>query len=165
MQVRDIEIHTGKADFPVEATMAFSPAPTIDEANAKLRELATKVGANAVIEVEYNSGVSMTSWKSMKATGLAVLRESDEVACEVCAEPIRRAAIKCRFCGADRTAVAAAHSWMTSEPAPATASAGPGLVEPPPLDEPLKGTNNPQMWLIVGAIAFIILTIIGMAAG
>jgi uncharacterized protein YbjQ (UPF0145 family) len=37
--------------------------------NGKLRSMAAKLGANAVINVEYNSGVSMTSWKSMNGTG------------------------------------------------------------------------------------------------
>ena len=113
MQVEQIEIHTGKPDFAFqslrrleakcEATNAFMPAPTMETVNAKLREMAAGLGANAVVEVQYQSGVSMTSWKSMKATGLAVKRISDDYACPNCAETIKRAAKQCRFCGAQLT--------------------------------------------------------------
>ncbi|WP_395391438.1 hypothetical protein WBP07_12530 [Novosphingobium sp. BL-8A] len=84
-KLEDIEIHTGKADFaykPIrrlevkcEASNALMPAPTVDEANGRLRAMAAKLGANAVIEAEYNSGISFTSWKSLKATGIAVVKE------------------------------------------------------------------------------------------
>jgi hypothetical protein len=112
MQIEAIEIHAGAVDFeytPVreleakcEATTAFQRAPTIDDASAKLRQMAASVGANAVINVQYKSGVSMTSWKSMKAIRLAVRRETDDtdyMPCPVCAERIKRAAIKCCFWG------------------------------------------------------------------
>ena len=103
MKIEDIELHVGKVDFPYtairelkakcEASHAFMPAPTETEINAKLRSMAAKVGANAVLNVRYDSGVSLTSWKSMTGTGLAVVRESDDVACSHCAETIKRAAI------------------------------------------------------------------------
>jgi hypothetical protein len=32
------------------------------------------------------------------------------------------------------------------------------------VDEPLKETNNPQTWLIVGAVLFVLLTIMSIAA-
>jgi hypothetical protein len=171
MRIEDIEIHVGAATFeyePIrkleakcEATMAFSPAPTVDEMNGKLRSMAAKVGANAVINVEYNSGVSMTSWKSMKGTGLAVRKLSDEISCPMCAETIKRAAVKCKHCGAD--ILVQANPVAIVEPLPeysgVAANADPSDVEP------LRETNNPQMWLIVGAVVFVLLTIIGMASG
>ncbi|TIC85217.1 heavy metal-binding domain-containing protein [Crenobacter intestini] len=109
MKVQDIEIHVGEPNFPFtpirrveakcESATQFSSAPSIDEANAKLREMAAGLGANAVIDVKYDTGVSVTSWRSMKATGIAVKKDSDDRPCPVCAELIKRAATKCRFCG------------------------------------------------------------------
>jgi hypothetical protein len=169
MRIEDIEIHVGKPDFeytPVrrleakcEATMAFSPAPTVDEMNGKLRSMAAKVGANAIVEVRYDSGVSMTSWKSMKGTGLAVLKLSDEMPCPVCAETIKRAALRCRFCGSDiaHTPAAAGNSPpVEADAVPAAQSFADA--------EPLRETNNPQMWLIVGAVLTFLFMIIAMSA-
>lgn len=169
MRIEDIEIHVGKPDFeykPIrrleakcEATMAFSPAPTVDEMNGKLRSMAAKVGANAIIDVTYDSGVSMTSWKSMKGTGLAVLKLSDEVPCSVCAEPIKRAAKKCRFCGAE-----VQQGQLLVERGSGTGSP-PNIADGVVEAEPLRETNNPQTWLIVGAVLFVLLMLIGMASG
>jgi hypothetical protein len=171
MRIEDIEIHVGTPTFeyePIrkleakcEATMAFSPAPTVDEMNGKLRSMAAKVGANAIVNVEYNSGVSMTSWKSMKGTGLAVRKLSDEINCPLCAEAIKRAAVKCKHCGADITAQD--HLITNVEPL-SELPAKTANVDVPDL-EPLRETNNPQMWLIVGAVVFVLLTFIGMASG
>ena len=76
MELEKIAIVTGRPDFrfeavrrveaKCEATNALMPAPTVAEANDQLRVLAAKVGADAVVEVEYKSGVSMTSWKSLQ---------------------------------------------------------------------------------------------------
>lgn len=167
MKIDDIEIHVGMPDFEYEAirqlqakceaTTAFSQAPTIDEMNGRLRSMAAKVGANAVINVEYNSGASLTSWKSMKGTGLAVRKLTDDITCPLCAELIKRAAVKCKHCGADLTSqVALARSEksqdLTSAPAHATNT---------PLPEPLRETNNPQTWVIVGGVIFVLLMILG----
>src|SRR3954468_18966913 len=99
MRVDQIEIHTGAVDFeyePIrqlevkcEAMTNFSKAPTIQDANLRLQQLASQVGANAVIRVTYDSGISLTAWRSMKATGLAVRKISDEISCPVCAETIK----------------------------------------------------------------------------
>jgi hypothetical protein len=171
MRIEDIEIHVGTPTFeyePIrkleakcEATMAFSPAPTVDEMNGKLRSMAAKVGANAIVNVEYNSGVSMTSWKSMKGTGLAVRKLSDEINCPLCAEAIKRAAVKCKHCGADITAQ---DDLITNVEPFSELPAKTANVDVPDL-EPLRETNNPQMWLIVGAVVFALLTVIGMASG
>jgi hypothetical protein len=171
MRIEDIEIHVGTPTFeyePIrkleakcEATMAFSPAPTVDEMNGKLRSMAAKVGANAIVNVEYNSGVSMTSWKSMKGTGLAVRKLSDEINCPLCAEAIKRAAVKCKHCGADITAQ---DDLITNVEPFSELPAKTANVDVPDL-EPLRETNHPQMWLIVGAVVFVLLTFIGMASG
>jgi hypothetical protein len=170
MRIEDIEIHAGKPPFeyePVrrleakcEASNALMPAPTVEEMNGRLRTMAAKVGADAIIDVTYDSGVSWTSWKSMKGTGLAVRKIPDERTCPMCAETIKRAAIKCRHCGAD----------VEPAPAPTVDAAAPAPGTPPgyrvvDVDEgPLRETNNPQMWAIVGAIVFVILFLFGLAA-
>lgn len=166
MRIQDIEINVGQPDFsftPVrrleakcEAASAFSGAPTIDEVNAKLREMAAGLGANAVVHVEYKSGVSMTSWRSIRGTGLAVNRLSDDMPCPVCAETIKRAALKCRFCGAEVPAEA-----HTAAPATSAGVSPSTLPTPAEQLEPLKTTNNPVWWIIV-VIALIL--IIGMLA-
>lgn len=89
MRVEDIEIHgmeTGPVAFPyravrrvkaqIDAETPLSPAPTREQANALLRQLAASVGADAVVNALYESGASWSSWKSVKATGLAVLRDT-----------------------------------------------------------------------------------------
>lgn len=172
MRIEDIEIHVGKPDFdyePIrrleakcEATMAFSPAPTVEEMNGKLRSMAAKVGANAIVDVQYHSGVFMTSWKSMKGTGLAVLKSSDERACPACAEKIKRAAVRCRFCGADVGTESTATNNV-NEAKPDSSVTDPYSRAPMEM-ETLRETNNPQVWLIVGAVVIFIFMAIGMAS-
>jgi hypothetical protein len=180
MRVDQIEIHAGAVDFeftPVrrleakcEAKTAFSKTPTMADVNLKLQEMASQIGANAVVEVHYDSGMSMTSWRSMKATGLAVKRVADEIPCPVCAEMIKRAAAKCRFCGASLgTATAPAASApateTTGQPWTTQATAAtPRPRSPAPasqLSEPLKSTDNPQtvIWIIAAVVVVLVIIV------
>ena len=109
MRVHSIEIHIGKPDFefqPIrrleakcEASAIHTATPTMDTVNARLREMAAGQGADAVIDVQYSSGMATTSGKSMTATGLAVRRLSDDMPCSNCTELIHRTAKQCKFCG------------------------------------------------------------------
>lgn len=164
MNIEDIEIVAGKPGFEYkavrrlevkcEATNALMPAPTIAEANGRLRALAAKVGANAIVEVDYNSGISFTSWKSLKATGLAVVRQSEDVTCDICAETIKRAAIKCRHCGADRTVIEA--EMVQGDIAVAVASL-PSAALAADMQEPLKDNNNPVIIIAICAVGLFFL--------
>ncbi len=81
MKVTEIEIHAGDVDHPyrtvgeisakVEAATLFPKTPTLEDINFKLQEKASQLGANAVIKLEYNRGMS-------QASGVAVVLESDE---------------------------------------------------------------------------------------
>jgi hypothetical protein len=91
---------------PVQAKLSENSStagapPTIEEVNVKLQELAAQMGANAVINVTYKRGMGVFSWNVLTGIGEAVILESDDKACPICAETIKKAALKCRFCGAD----------------------------------------------------------------
>mgnify|MGYP000017325592 FL=1 len=81
------EIVTGETNRPhrvigpvkarVGALFIFSAAPTVDQVNWKLQETARRMGANGVIKVSYDRGVSATSWKALTARGIAVFFEAE----------------------------------------------------------------------------------------
>jgi hypothetical protein len=82
MKVTEIEIDAGDVDHryrtvgkisaKVEAATLLLKTPTLEDINFKLQEKASQLGANAVIKVEYNRGMS-------QANGVAVVLETDEV--------------------------------------------------------------------------------------
>jgi len=114
VKIADIAIHAdgiaepyetrGEITAKVSKGSLLSKSPTIEDVNFKLQEEASKLGANAVINVKYSRGMSLISYEVLKAVGTAVIVESDEVACPFCAETIKRAAKKCKHCGSDLTA-------------------------------------------------------------
>jgi uncharacterized protein YbjQ (UPF0145 family) len=85
VRVEEIEIVTGDLQRPYEVLgplkarvtsgAVWNKARTVEDVNSKLRKLALKKGANAVINVGYKRGISMTSWKALTATGTAVVAE------------------------------------------------------------------------------------------
>jgi uncharacterized protein YbjQ (UPF0145 family) len=112
MRVEDIEIIAdadlgrpykvlGDVMARVTAGSAWNKARTVEDVNSKLREVALKKGANAIINVSYKRGASMTSWKALTAYGTAVIAESVDRVCPFCAETIKRSAKVCRYCGKD----------------------------------------------------------------
>ena len=157
MRLEDVEIHTGPVSFvyeplrrleaKAEAPTAFHTAPTVEAVNEQLRTLAAGIGADAVIEVAYDRGMSLTSWKAMRASGLAVRKASEDYPCPSCAETIKRAAARCRFCGEALTPYTGA---IAAGPASTrAASASPrALVS----DEPLKSSNAATGWTVVVVI-------------
>lgn len=57
----------------VNKTTLFHPDPTKEAVNEKLKEEASKIGADAVVFVRYGTvGVSMMSWGSLNGKGRAV---------------------------------------------------------------------------------------------
>jgi len=111
MKVTDIAIYSDSLDTPyrslgeitakVSKGSLLSKSPTIEDVNFKLQEEALRLGANAVLNVTYDRGMSLMSYEVLKAKGLAVVAESDEMQCPLCAETIKRQAKKCKHCGAD----------------------------------------------------------------
>jgi hypothetical protein len=106
-RAEDVEIHPGLPSFEyktirrVEAKSEFKVhkgLPTAEDASSRLRALAARLGANAVVNAMYQRTTSSGSYGGITATGLAVVLPED-IACPTCAETIKRKAQKCRFCG------------------------------------------------------------------
>jgi len=99
-----VELFTGEPERPYQVlgeVWAKQDDGNIEDCNAVLIEQATQMGADGIINLNYQRKVSLFSFSQLNAKGTAVKFESQEVACPVCAEMIKRAAKKCRFCQAD----------------------------------------------------------------
>jgi hypothetical protein len=112
VQPERIEVHTadlvdrvirvcGLVRARVASATVFSNARTMEDVNSGLREKAAALNANAVVQVRYVRGISATSWKTLTASGIAVVIDSDERECPYCAEHVKAKAKLCRYCGHD----------------------------------------------------------------
>lgn len=83
VQSSDIAIYQGQPETPFEALgeikarkgaqpTPFNKRPSEEQINVKLREQASKLGADAIINVTYKPGVIPSSWRGMTAKGTAV---------------------------------------------------------------------------------------------
>ncbi|GAA3722076.1 hypothetical protein GCM10022421_33390 [Oceanisphaera sediminis] len=62
----------GPIEVSVKKLTVFHKDPTKEQANEALIEKARMVGANAVVNVSYKSGVGLTTWGYMDAKGTGV---------------------------------------------------------------------------------------------
>ena len=62
----------GPIEVSVKKATIFHKDPTKEQANEALTESARVIGADAVINVTYQSGIGMMSWGYMDATGTGV---------------------------------------------------------------------------------------------
>jgi uncharacterized protein YbjQ (UPF0145 family) len=60
------------------AKTAFSKQLDMSEGEEALRKKAAKMGADAVIDVKLDRGVSFWSWKAVKGTGTAIAWEDQD---------------------------------------------------------------------------------------
>lgn len=95
----------GTVQAKVHATTAFSREPTLEEVNQKLKEKAQKMGANAVINVEYKrQALSLTAWKILTARGQAVIIKEGErkpekaLVLAICPNCYERIPLNSKFC-------------------------------------------------------------------
>lgn len=62
----------GPLDVSVKKLTVFHKDPTQEQADIELRKKAAGMGADAVMEVRYSSGIGLTTWGYMDAEGKAV---------------------------------------------------------------------------------------------
>lgn len=62
----------GQVDVSIKKLTIFHSDPTRDMANAALTEKARSMGANAIINVNYVTGVGLTTWGYIDAMGMGV---------------------------------------------------------------------------------------------
>ena len=99
-----VELFTGEPEKPYKvlgSVMAKQNEGNLEDCNEVLIEQATRMGADGIINLSYDRKVTFTSFSQLTAKGTAVKFESADMPCPVCAEMIKRAAKKCRFCQAE----------------------------------------------------------------
>lgn len=62
----------GPISVEIKKTTIFNSDPTEEMANDLLRKKAKQMGADAVINVRYDSGMGLLTWGYIEATGIAV---------------------------------------------------------------------------------------------
>lgn len=62
----------GPLEVSVKKLTVFHKDPTKEQANIELRKKAAGMGADAVMDVHYSSGIGLTTWGYMDAEGKAV---------------------------------------------------------------------------------------------
>ena len=65
-------LEIGEIEAKVKKSKPYHPDPTEEQANVVLSEKAKRLGADAVINVTYESKKSYTSWGVITARGIAV---------------------------------------------------------------------------------------------
>ena len=62
----------GPISVDIKKTSIFNADPTEEMANELLKKKAKAMGADAVINVRYDSGIGLLTWGYIEATGIAV---------------------------------------------------------------------------------------------
>ncbi len=62
----------GPVSVDIKKTTIFNADPTEEMANELLKAKAKQMGADAVINVRYDSGIGLLTWGYIEATGIAV---------------------------------------------------------------------------------------------
>lgn len=65
-------ISVGPISVEIKKTTIFNADPTEEMANDLLKAKAKQMGADAVINVRYDSGMGLLTWGYIEATGIAV---------------------------------------------------------------------------------------------
>lgn len=58
-----------RVDISIKKLTLFHSDPTKDQANAELEKRAAALGCDAVVNVQYQSGIGLTTWGYMDAQG------------------------------------------------------------------------------------------------
>lgn len=59
----------------VRAWSVFSPAPTVNDVDDRLRQAAKRAGGTAIVNVRYQRGAPWAPRRALRAIGIAVLLE------------------------------------------------------------------------------------------